>query len=301
MIGQHEMRVLLCLFLLICIPRALAHGEGAFPADIGTHWNLNALILIGILLPILLYIRGMGQRVNIWRAVCFMAGMTLLFVALISPVDALGMSLFSGHMVQHLLLVLGAAPLLVLSQPMPALLRGLPLRWGKSVGRITHAPMMQSLWERLTRPITISLVHIAALYMWHIPLLYSAAVQHEALHALEHASFFGTAVLYWHMVRENQDYGSRVLSVFIVMMASGVLGALMTFARVPWYADHSEYVGAWGLTLLEDQQLAGLFMWVPASVIYVVTAAVLLGTWINTVEHRVLERERRLAKDVGDA
>jgi putative membrane protein len=142
------MRALFCLALLICIPRALAHGEGAIPADIGAHWNLNALILIGILLPILLYVRGIGQRAKLWRSVCFMAGMTLLFIALISPVDALGASLFSGHMTQHLLLVLGAAPLLVLSQPMPALLRGLPLQWGKAVGRITHAPAILSSTRR---------------------------------------------------------------------------------------------------------------------------------------------------------
>jgi putative membrane protein len=295
------MRVLLCLFLLISVPSVLAHGEGAIPSDISTHWNLNVLILVGILLPLLLYMRGMGQRVNMGRAACFVTGLALLFVALISPVDALGASLFSGHMVQHLLLVLGAGPLLVLSQPMPALLRGLPLRWGKVIGRVTQSPTIMTLWERLTRPVTISLVHIAALYVWHIPALYSAAVQHEVIHALEHASFFGTALLYWYMVREHHEYGSRVLSVFIVMMASGVLGALMTFSRVPWYGDHAAYVGAWGLTLLEDQQLAGLFMWVPASLVYVVTVVMLLGSWINTVEHRVLERESRLAKDMSDA
>jgi putative membrane protein len=292
---------MLCLLLLICIPRALAHGEGAIPADIGTHWNLNVLILIGLLLPMLLYIRGMGRRVRVWQAVCFMAGLAMLFIALISPVDALGASLFSGHMAQHLLLILGAAPLLVLSQPMPAMLRGLPLEWGKAVGRFTHAPAMQRLWQGLTRPLAISLIHIVALYAWHIPALYSAAAQHDVIHALEHASFFGTAVLYWHMVRENHEYGSRVLSVFIVMMASGVLGALMTFARAPWYADHAAYVGAWGLTLLEDQQLAGLFMWIPAGIVYVITAVALFGAWINSVERRVLEREGRLAKDVGDA
>lgn len=293
--------MLLCLSILFAAAPVMAHGEGAIPADIGTHWNLNPLILIGILLPMLLYVRGMGQRVRGWQAMCFMLGMALLFIALISPVDRLGASLFSGHMVQHLLLVLGAAPLLALSQPMPALLRGLPLTWGKALGGLVHHPAIQTLWQRLMHPITISLIHIAVLYVWHIPLLYSAAVQHEVVHALEHASFFGTALLYWWMVRESPSYGGRVLSVFIVMMASGVLGALMTFSRVPWYSDHAAYVGAWGLTLLEDQQLAGLFMWVPAGFVYVVTGAALLGMWIHVIEHRVTERESRLVKDMGDA
>jgi putative membrane protein len=85
------------------------------------------------------------------------------------------------------------------------------------------------------------------------------------------------------------------------MMASGLLGALMTFARAPWYAVHAETGRAWGLTPLADQQLAGVMMWIPMGVVYVVTAAVLLGAWLNAVERRVLERERRLLEEVQDA
>jgi putative membrane protein len=297
------MRIMLIVaFLMFTIQPVGAHEGGAIPANVWSHWNMNVLLVISLLLPVHFYVRGAATySLSGWRTAAFMAGMAALFVALISPLDAMSGSLFSAHMVQHLLLVLAAAPLLALSRPTAPLLRGLPMGWRKTFGRMAQVSALKTLWHTLTRPFTVSLLHVASILLWHIPAWYSAAVSNEALHILEHLSFFGTALLYWWMLRENGEYGVRILSVFIVMMSSGLLGALMTFANAAWYGDHARFVGAWGLTTLEDQQLAGLFMWIPAGVVYVVAAALLLGSWLNTVERRMLERENRLLRETGDA
>ncbi len=288
---------------LLLIPQALlAHDGRAVPADIWSHWNTDPLILIGLLLPTYLYMRGaMTYRVNSLRTTCFVGGMLTLFIALISPFDAMSTTLFSSHMLQHLLFVLLAAPLLVVSRPTPVLLRGLPLTWGKSVGRVLQSHWLQVLRDKLSAPLPVSFLHIAFVWLWHIPALYSAVLSHPLIHALQHASFFLSAVFFWWMIFHSENYGVRVLAVFIVMMTTGVLGALMTFATAPWYVNHSTYASEWGLTLLQDQQLAGLFMWIPPGVIYVVTAGLLLAGWLNAVEQSVLRREHQLMKELSDA
>jgi putative membrane protein len=281
------------LFLLLNTRLTLAHEGGAIPADVWTHWNTDPLLLIGLLLPLALYLRGTWTYpVAHWRTAAFITGIGTLFIALISPLEAMSGSLFSAHMIQHLLLVLVAAPLLVLSRPTAPVLRGLPVRWRKAAGNTARIPVIHKLWTSLTRPVTASSLHLMALWLWHVPALYSAAIAYEALHILEHASFFLTAALFWWSIQSAGQHGVRVLAVFGVMMASGLLGALMTFARSAWYSDHAAYVSAWGLTLLEDQQLAGMFMWIPAGFVYVVTAGVILGAWLNSVEQRLVKELR---------
>ncbi len=296
------MRFLLILILVFLTPRPLlAHDGGAIPADVWSHWNADPLVLIGLLLPLTLYMRGTATyRVNRWRSAGFIAGTVMLFITLVSPLEAVSGALFSGHMLQHLLLILVAVPLLTFSRPLPALLRGSPHRWRKAFGSIVRVTVVRGLWAWLTYPLGAMVLHVLVLWLWHLPGLYSLALENPAIHGLEHASFLITAALFWWSLRSTEDYGERVLSVFGVMMASGLLGALMTFANIPWYHNHEAYVGFWGLSLLEDQQLAGLLMWIPAGVVYIVTAAVVLGMWNNGVERSVAEREHRLAKEMGD-
>lgn len=259
------------------------------------------MLLAGLLLPAYLYMRGAATyRVERWRTGLFAAGIATLFIALLSPLHGLSHSLFSAHMIQHMLLVLLAAPLLTLGQPLPALLRGLPPTWRKKLGSVAQFAEFKNVWQWLTRPLTVLSLHVATLWLWHAPGLYSAAVNNPMIHALEHASFFITAGLYWWVIRSSHEYGGRVLSAFGLMMASGLLGALMTFSRSPWYSDHTEMALLWGMTPLADQQLAGVIMWIPMGMVYVITAAILLGLWINAVDERVLQREQRLLEEVRD-
>jgi putative membrane protein len=292
---------LIAAWMLLTVSRAKAHDGGAIPADVWLHWNFDPLLLIGLLLPTYLYVRGAATyRVERWRTGLFSAGIATLFIALLSPLHALSHSLFSAHMIQHMLLVLLAAPLLMLSQPLPSLLRAIPSVWRKKLGRAAHLPEFKRIWQWLTRPIAVFSLHVAALWLWHVPGLYSAAVNNPMIHALEHASFFITAALYWWVIRSSHEYGGRVMSAFGLMIASGLLGALMTFSRTPWYDDHAEMTLLWGMTALADQQLAGVIMWIPMGMVYVITAAILLGRWINAVDQRVLESEQRLFEEVRD-
>lgn len=288
------MRRWIAASLLIISSSVLAHEGGAIPADVWTHWNLDPFFLIALLLPAYLYFRGaLTYRVDLRRTAFFASGLLALAVAYISPLDAVSGSLFSAHMAQHLLLMLVAAPLIAWSAPVALLLRGLPKPLRKPAGQLAGNVLLRSFWSKLNRPLTAFALHIAALLIWHIPAFYSAAIQSEAVHALEHASFFLSALLYWWTVAHARQHGVRLLSVFGAMIVSGGLGALMTFAGSVWYADHLSYVAAWGLTPLEDQQLAGLLMWIPSGMVYVAAAAALLGDWLESVDRRISTRERR--------
>jgi putative membrane protein len=278
------------------------------PETIWGAWRWEAGLLPGLLLGALYVLgcravwrsAGFGRGVRPWRALCFAAGLATLLLALASPLDALGGVLFAGHMVQHLVLVQVAAPLIVLGAPQVALAWGLPrwLRRGVSAWWRAVAPEVRSLWRLLAHPAAAWCLHATALWLWHAPALYQAALRSAPLHALEHASFFGTALLFWWslMRRPAQGgpgYGAAALYTFTMMLQSGLLGALMTFAPAPWYPAQSLGAAAWGLTPLEDQQLAGLIMWVPAGVIYVAALVAFLGVWLMRSE--VAERAGRLA------
>jgi putative membrane protein len=254
------------------------------------------------LLAIALFVRGSeGYAMSQWRKAAFITAILGMVVALISPLDAMSAALFSAHMLQHLLLMLLAAPLWILSRPIAPLLRALPLAWAHQIGVFLQRPILQKLWQRLSHLGSALFLHLFALWIWHLPMLYELALVNGFAHALEHASFFGTAALFFQALYRSADFGLRLLSVFVVMMASGLLGALMTFANSVWYSAHAAYSALWGLSPLEDQQLAGLFMWIPPGFIYVLLAALLLAAWINHVEARTLQQERLLAKELSDA
>ena len=297
------MRVFLSILLLAFFAAPLlAHDGGvASPDDVWMHWSTNPLLLAGLLLAFALFKRG-AERYPVmkWRKAAFFGAILVLFIALLSPLDSISAALFSAHMIQHLLLILLAAPLWILSRPLAPVLRALPLAWSRDIGGIIQKPLLRKLWRFMSRHSSAFFLHVFALWIWHLPVLYELALANPFVHALEHASFFLTAALFWWSIYSIRDYGARLLSVFLVMMASGLLGALMTFANSPWYLGHSAYTGLWGLSPLEDQQLAGLLMWIPPGFIYVLIAAFLLAAWINSVEQSVLKRERLWAKELND-
>ena len=282
------MKRLLTVFIMLVVALPVhAHNGIAVPEDVWSHWDLNPTILIALLLPTYLYGRGaLGYHVSAGRSVAFLGGMGTLFVALMSPLDAMSGALFSAHMGQHLLLILVAAPLLVWSHPLPSLLRGLPANSNRVFGKLARVPLARTLWHNLTQPMNALVLHIAAIALWHVPLFYSAAFQYPIVHLLEHASFFLSAALFWWVIRRNAALGTRVFAIFTVMMVSGLLGALMTFASSAWYPDHVQSAALWGLTALEDQRLAGLLMWIPSGLVYVGFAAVILVLWLETQEQR---------------
>lgn len=217
---------------------------------------------------------GRGRGVSGAQAFSFAAGITTLFVALQSPVDAIAADLFAMHMVQHLLLVMVAAPLLLAGAPEHAMPWAFPLRARRRIGRIVRRGQpLRVTAESLLHPAAAFTLHAAALLCWHIPRAYDAAVRSPPLHILEHLTFFGTALLYWFNVvstRRRRRIGMPgvVAYLFLAALGSTVLGALIAAARTPWYVSHIATTGPWGFTPLEDQQLAGILMWVPAGLVY---------------------------------
>ena len=273
----------------------LAHpGQPPAPHDLWGAWNLDPVLLGGLLLAAWAFWRGQtsGPRrpVDSWRARCFSGALVALGLALLSPLDALSGSLASAHMVQHLLLLLVAAPLLALSAPSSAILRGSPLalrrasgRWRRRLG-LTHGNL-----GVLRHPAAVWLLSVGVVWFWHAAAPYDATLDNQLLHVLEHGSFLVAAVLFWQVVVGVRGAawvsgGLGVLLVFAMAMQSVFLSVLLTFARTPWYSGYAATTAPWGLDPLTDQRLAGVIMWIPAGVIYLVVALALLVTWIRATE-----------------
>lgn len=270
----------------------LAHtGQAPAPHDVWGAWNLDPVLLAGGALAVWVWWRGRPtgpSRRDGWRTACIVGAIVALGVALVSPLDAMAGALASAHMVQHVLLLLVAAPLLALGTPFVALLRGSPpvlrragLRWRRRLG-LTHANL-----RFLREPITVWLVHAGTIWFWHAAGPYDAALEHHAVHVLEHASFLVTAVLFWRVAigsaRQVSD-GLGILLVFAMAMQSVFLSLLLTFARSPWYAGYASTTAPWGLEPLADQRLAGVIMWIPASLVYLGAGLGLLVAWLQAAE-----------------
>lgn len=260
------------------------------------NWNWNPLIGAALLLPLWAYAHGVmrlwrggniGRGVTRWQVAAFLLGMVVLFVALISPLDPLSEQLLSAHMVQHVLLMVVAPPLLVVGAPPTVFLWVLPLRWRRGLGLwFIPGTTLRRIWNAASGGFAAWALHAAAIWLWHAPGLYQAALVYPGIHLLEHVTFFGTALLFWQaaLPRDERRYLLGALLIFTTALHSSILGALMTFGSTVWYPFYVERAPQWGLSALEDQQLAGLIMWVPAGVIYLLAALVLFGTWLQRME-----------------
>lgn len=275
-----------------------AHGADAFVGQVSTlPWNWDPLILTCLGVATLGYAMGL-RRVKAhlrWRmfgsarCLSFALGIASLFLALISPFDALDDQLFSAHMVQHLILMSVAPPLLVWGRPAIALLWAFPLRARRAIGRVWTAGGLHDGMHALMAPAVVWFVSSVTLWVWHLPTFYDLALANEGIHTLEHACFFVTSLMFWTVVleplgRRRLPYGATLIFVATFGVEMGLLGALLTFANHPFYTVHLLTSQRWGLTPLEDQQLAGLIMWIPASLIYLVALGALFVAWMGDAE-----------------
>jgi cytochrome c oxidase assembly factor CtaG/cytochrome c2 len=260
----------------------LAGEAAAHPLDADTPpqaalrtWSSEPAVLIGLFALAIAYgvvVRRMRARnptaVPAWQIVAFSVGWLAAAAALVSPIDALGSVLFSAHMVQHEILMIVAAPLMVVGT-----------RSLMTAGRLRSDLGFSILLAWI--------LHAAAIVAWHVPALFDAAVHYDVIHALQHLSFFGTAVLFWLGVLrcashlDNARAGVAVVSIFTTAAYTTALGALLTVAPKPWYSAYSATTAPWGLTPLEDQQLGGLVMWVPGGIVYTAAGLWLFAKWLK--------------------
>ena len=268
-------------------------------------WNLDPLVLAGLAAAGWGYFRGVGELwggrsrrgVTPWQAASFAGGLAVLFLALVSPLHPLGGELLWAHMVQHVLLVLVAAPLLIMGAPVIPMTLALPLPWRRRIRALGRIGWLRSTGQFLTRPLVAWLIQVVTLWVWHAPALYDAAVRSQVIHAAEHLSFLATALLFWWVAfprgRRHLAGGADVLYVFTAGVQSGALGALLSFAGTPLYSVYAHTTVRWGLTPLQDQQLAGMVMWIPAGLVYVVAAGFLFVRWLMSIEREARRAEGR--------
>jgi putative membrane protein len=239
-----------------------------------------------------------GAPVRWVERVPFWLGWGALLAAIAPPIDALVVQLFSVHMAQHELMMLVGAPLCMAGRPLPRLLIALP-RLGRPTGAtVLQSPLVKRGWRLLTTPVCAWALHGLTLWVWHLPALYQLAVRQEGVHALQHAMFVGTAMLFWWGVVYGRygraGYGAATLFVFMTVVHSGILGAAITFATIALYPHYVAPSQARGIDPLEDQQLAGLIMWIPAGFVLTVLGIGLFAAWLAESDRRARHTLKRI-------
>jgi putative membrane protein len=256
---------------------------------------LVAVIVVGILYRI-------GDRRTVapertrrerrWRSVSFYAGLGTVVLALDSPLDAFSGQLFWAHMVQHVLLLVVAPPLIVLARPWIRLWRSLPLgarqSLGHGLGQGQRAAPLRALSRTLGRPLPSFLLFSGVLLVWHVPSLFDATLRSSAVHALEHTLFFSTALLFWKQVLPSPPLHARLVPLqrvaYLVgaMVVSWILAVVLALAPHPLYAHYAhEATRPGGISALADQQLAAGIMWVPGSITFLIVMFAYVHRWLS--------------------
>lgn len=287
--------------MLITPPLAWSHASTLPHEEPG--WTLTPSVVVPVVLSLFLYALGavrLRQRSHLGRAtlrrrgLLFAIGWLTLAIAAISPLHEAGESSFTLHMLEHELLMLVAAPLLVLARPLETMLWAFPATARKRIGRWVRSAALQGSWRFMSGAVTATILQAAALWLWHAPALFEMALAHDGWHITQHLSFLISALLFWSaMFHSNPAHGGRALAVlclFATSVISGALGALMAFSQSPWYSRYAAMgLTPFGLTPIEDQQLAGLLMWIPGGLVHAAAALLLLGSLLRDSAARSLE------------
>jgi putative membrane protein len=259
-------------------------------------WSWEPLILLNLGLAGWLYgagvyklwkKAGVGRGISRKQAAAFGGGLLALFMALISPLDGMSGELSSAHMVQHMMLMNVAAPLLVLGAPGLVCMWAFPLKWRNAFRRWTGMlESWRSPWYLLWQPLLMWGLYGFTLWVWHLPGFYQAALRNQWVHDFQHLTFLLTSCLFWRVLldpisRYRLSRGVGVIYLFTTSLHATVLGVFMALAPGVWYPDYETTTAAWNLTALEDQQLAGLIMWMPACMIYALAAAGMFAIWLG--------------------
>lgn len=265
-----------------------------FGADPQATWTVGPAILLPLLMVAMIYGTGAlrlwrrsnrGRTERLQQACLFGAGWLALALALVTPLHWLSQRLFTAHMIEHELMMAVAAPLIAASAPGAALTWAMPRSWRTKTGPVLHVDWLKAGWNYVSRPGVATVLHGLAIWIWHVPGLFEAALREGLLHYLQHASFLGTALLFWWVVLPRrggqQRLGASVMHLFLTSMHTALLGVLLVLSPRLWYPANTGISELWGLTPLEDQQLAGLVMWVPAGLVYGAAALWLAGLWIR--------------------
>jgi len=228
-----------------------------------------------------------GRSVYLRRGLMFAAGWSVIVASLLTPLHELGGRSFTAHMIEHELLMLVSAPLIAWSRPLGVLLWAFAPTRRRRLAAFSRKGWFSAAWSLVSAPGCASLLQAAMLWLWHAPPLFDRALRSEAWHAAQHLSLFFSALLFWWSLSRasavKRQHGVAALWLFFTSMHSGLLGALMSFSESPWYQPYAQLAlaGVANLTPMQDQQLAGLIMWIPGGALHAVVALIYLNRWFT--------------------
>lgn len=300
----------MAVVLLVWAGVAPAHAAAIVPQR-SVEWSWDAWVLASVAIAAIWYAvgalrlrrrLGAGRVVGGFEHAAFAAGLGALFGALESPIDSIGEQLFCVHMLQHLILMLVAAPLLVFGRPAIVCLWAFGPAGRKRLGRLWRGSGLSATVRTLMHPLSVWLLFYFSFIIWHFPGPYQAALRNEGIHAGEHLSLFVTALMFWSIViepsgRRRLGYGATLVYVIKTAVLSALPGALLALAQRPLYPAYAGGTAAWGLTPIEDQQLAGMVMWIAGGFVWVLAAGLVFVRWLESAERqaRLLAVARRTA------
>ena len=299
---------IILLGLLALPTTALAHGAGpaapSFP-EVLLRWTADPIPLVAILAVAFAYAWAV-RRVSLshptnqhpaYRLWFFLGGLAALAIALLSPIEAYEGSLFSVHMVQHMLLELVAAPLLLAGAPIT-----LALRLARpSVRRWLLAVLQSRVVHLLSFPVVAWVLFAAVNWGWHFSALYDQALENQALHYLQHATFLGAALLFWWPVIGADPspwrlaHPVRLLYLFLALPQNSFLGVALMSAPTVLYPHYVTNLRDWGLSPLDDQALGGVIMWVVGDLCFLAAMMIVVVLWMRHEDRRTERLDRRLA------
>ena len=297
--------------LTLALPAvALAHGRAPIeptPSILVEGWSFMVDVWLPVILAALVYWQmyaGINRRhpsnpVPRGRLWAWLAGLGAIIAALASPIEFYDTTLFSVHMIQHLLLSFVAAPLLVLAAPITLL-----LRWVSPEARRRWVlPVLESRVVRfISHPLIAWIAFAGVMWFSHFSPLFDAALDDFALHRLEHALFLGTALLFWWPVigadpsPHRMAFPARILYLALGMPLSSLLGLVIFSARQPLYPHYADLVRDWGPTVMEDQALAGGIMWAGGDGAFVLALVLTVAAWLRHEERENKREDARLAR-----
>jgi cytochrome c oxidase assembly factor CtaG len=272
--------------------------------DIFAEWSPPIVLTGTLILCGVIYVRGWFAirktrpvQFPWWRLGAFLLGLAMIWVAIASPLDEVADALLSAHMVEHLLLMSFAPPLLLLAYPVVPLLRGLPR--GVTIhllGPLIRIKMLRNLGHLLITPLVAWLAMNLVFLGWHVPAAYDFALEHERWHEFEHLCFLGTSILFWwpvvHPWPTLQNFAGWFLLLYLVMadIVNTVLSAFLAFCDRPVYGYYLKEPNAFHISALSDQRAGAVVMWVIGSLIFLVPAIVLTFRLLQPRERHLLSQ-----------
>jgi cytochrome c oxidase assembly factor CtaG len=295
------MPALSLLALLLGMLAKPALGHGISQVDTGSLWSydlwlLTPLYVVGIAFYVgtqrLWQSAGGGRGVSFRQVAAFWVGWLVAALAVTSPLHWLGERLFTAHMIEHELLMLMAAPLMAYARINGPLLWSLPSFARPAAGRFLNTPVVARSWALISHPVSVTALYGLALWAWHTPLLYTWALESTVVHRFQHISFFASSLLFWWVLLHGRGRGRSVrlrdgiaiVCLFVTVLHSGVLGALLTLSTRIWIPTQGVLADEFGLSPLEDQQLAGILMWVPMGMLYTGAALFFAYRWLTAMD-----------------